>query len=54
MEQVIEHPSESLSPPVGGKAPDFTLPDESGKLHTLSAELAGGKPLVLIFMRGEW
>lgn len=31
----------------GQKAPDFTLPDQDGNDHTLSAEL--GKPVVLFF-----
>lgn len=31
----------------GGKAPDFTLPDDEGRIHTLSDYL--GKPVVLYF-----
>jgi peroxiredoxin Q/BCP len=31
----------------GGKAPDFTLPDDEGRLHTLSDYL--GRPVVLYF-----
>jgi peroxiredoxin len=54
MEQPTEHPSEFTAPPVGGMAPDFTLPDETGKAHTLSEELEKGKPVALLFMRGEW
>lgn len=38
---------------VGDVAPDFALPDLSGKEHRLSAELARG-PVVLLFYRGLW
>jgi len=31
----------------GGQAPDFTLPDDEGRMHTLSDYL--GKPVVLYF-----
>jgi peroxiredoxin len=49
-----EHPREQTAPAVGAMAPDFALPDESGKRRTLSEELRAGKPIVLVFMRGEW
>ena len=38
---------------VGQRAPDFTLPDHSGKDVRLSALLARG-PVVLSFYRGRW
>ena len=38
---------------VGEKAPDFELPDPTGKRVKLSALLANG-PVVLNFYRGEW
>lgn len=38
---------------VGETAPDFTLPDASGKPVTL-AEYRGKKPVVLVFYRGYW
>lgn len=34
-------------------APDFTLPDQNGQKHSLSAE-RGKRPVVLIFYRGYW
>ena len=37
---------------VGAEAPGFTLPDASGKTHSLSA--FRGKPAVLVFYRGYW
>jgi len=37
--------------PVGTKAPDFTLPDESGHAVTLSA--LRGKNVVLVFYPGD-
>jgi cytochrome oxidase Cu insertion factor (SCO1/SenC/PrrC family) len=37
---------------VGQLAPDFTLPDQSGKSVTLSAER--GQKVVLVFYRGFW
>jgi cytochrome oxidase Cu insertion factor (SCO1/SenC/PrrC family) len=36
-----------------GPPPDFTLPDQDGRLHNLAAMLAEG-PLVLVFYRGYW
>ena len=38
---------------VGEIAPDFTLEDQDGRNHTLSAE-RGKRPVVLVFYRGYW
>ena len=38
---------------VGETAPDFTLTDQSGRSHSLSAE-RGKRPVVLVFYRGYW
>ena len=38
---------------VGDIAPDFTLEDQDGRKHTLSAE-RGKRPVVLVFYRGYW
>ena len=38
---------------VGDVAPDFTLTDQDGRRHTLSAE-RGKRAVVLIFYRGHW
>lgn len=47
--------SERRAAPVktGEVAPDFTLADQDGRKHTLSAE-RGRRPVVLIFYRGYW
>lgn len=37
----------------GEIAPDFTLVDQNGRNHSLSAE-RGKRPVVLIFYRGYW
>ena len=37
----------------GDVAPDFTLTDQNGRGHTLSAE-RGKRPVVLVFYRGYW
>ena len=37
----------------GSIAPDFTLTDQNGRNHTLSAE-RGKRPVVLVFYRGYW
>jgi cytochrome oxidase Cu insertion factor (SCO1/SenC/PrrC family) len=37
----------------GDIAPDFTLADQDGRGHTLSAE-RGKRPVILIFYRGYW
>jgi len=37
----------------GEVAPDFTLVDQNGQKHSLSAE-RGKRPVVLIFYRGHW
>ena len=58
-------PGSGGAPQVGAKAPEFTLPDASGKMVSLSALLtepiaggaaAGAKPrgVALIFYRGYW
>ena len=38
---------------IGEIAPDFTLTDQNGRKHTLSAE-RGRQPVVLVFYRGYW
>ena len=38
---------------IGDIAPDFTLEDQDGPNHTLSAE-RGKQPVVLVFYRGYW
>ena len=38
---------------IGEPAPDFTLPDASGRSVSL-AELRAGGPVVLSFYRGRW
>jgi cytochrome oxidase Cu insertion factor (SCO1/SenC/PrrC family) len=38
---------------VGDIAPDFTLEDQDGRRHTLSAQ-RGKRPVVLVFYRGYW
>jgi len=38
---------------VGESAPDFTLEDQEGRSHTLSAE-RGKRAVVLVFYRGYW
>ena len=43
-----------LGPQVGERVPDFTLPDQHGREHTL-ASLMGPKGLVLVFNRSaDW
>src|SRR5262252_1468428 len=38
---------------VGERAPDFTLPDASGRPVTL-ADYRGKKPVIIVFYRGYW
>ena len=40
-------------PKVGDRAPDFTLPDATGRPVSLESLLAKG-PVVLSFYRGRW
>lgn len=49
-------PASPTAPAVGAKAPDFTLPDTSGKPVALAQLLAapGAKGVILIFYRGYW
>ena len=42
-----------VSVKTGDVAPDFTLPDQDGRSHNLSAE-RGRRPVVLVFYRGYW
>jgi len=37
--------------PIGAKAPDFSLPDESGRMIALKAQR--GKSVVLVFYPGD-
>ena len=49
-------PTGANVPAVGAKAPDFTLPDASGKPVALAQLLAepGSKGVLLVFYRGYW
>ena len=52
-------PPSTGAPAVGQKAPDFTLPDQHGKMVSLSGLLKSNetpklKGIVLIFYRGYW
>jgi cytochrome oxidase Cu insertion factor (SCO1/SenC/PrrC family) len=38
---------------VGEPAPDFSLEDQDGRRHSLSAQ-RGKQPVVLVFYRGYW
>ena len=41
-------------PGIGEKVPDFTLPDQSGKQHSMQ-QLMGPKGLMLVFVRSaDW
>src|SRR5437660_808444 len=46
-------PLSAQAPRVGERAPDFTLPDQSGKSVAL-ADLLSPNGAVLIFYRGHW
>lgn len=44
----------TLGPQIGEKVPDFDLPDQHGRTHTLSS-LMGPRGLVLVFNRSaDW
>ena len=52
-------PPSTGAPAVGQKAPDFTLPDQHGKMVSLSGLLKSNETpklqgIVLIFYRGYW
>ena len=51
---VRQMPVSAGAPRVGEKAPEFTLPDQNGKLVALPDLLSGGRGAVLIFYRGHW
>jgi peroxiredoxin len=44
---------EGHTPQAGEIAPEFTLPDSTGTLRTLT-QLVSERPRVLIFYRGQW
>lgn len=41
------------TPAAGESAPEFELPDSTGRVRRLS-ELISDAPLVLLFYRGDW
>lgn len=47
-------PAAANAPTVGKPAPDFTLPDSSGKPVTLSSVYKADQWVLLIFYRGYW
>jgi hypothetical protein len=53
---VKQVPASLGAPQVGQKAPDFTLPDQNGKLVSLSELISENntRAVLLIFYRGHW
>jgi hypothetical protein len=54
--QAVEAQNDGLrtGPEIGEKVPDFTLPDQSGRLRSVS-DLAGPDGLLLVFSRSaDW
>ena len=47
-------PVSAVTPSIGQKAPDFTLPDQNGQPMALSKLLEGSNGVLLIFYRGYW
>jgi hypothetical protein len=47
-------PASTGAPKVGQHAPDFSLPDQTGKLITLADLTSAGHGAILIFYRGHW
>ncbi len=45
--------SESKTPRAGEIAPDFSLPDSTGAIVTLT-ELTADAPCAIVFYRGHW
>ena len=41
-------------PAVGSQAPDFTLPDHTGRQVSLKQVVASGRHAILVWYRGEW
>lgn len=54
MTELESHPRADQALQIGAVASNFELPDERGQMHSLAQGLGAGKPVVLIFMRGEW
>lgn len=52
-EQTVQGEVRGKTVSTGDVAPDFTLADQDGRKHTLSAE-RGKRPVVLVFYRGFW
>jgi peroxiredoxin len=48
-----ERKETSMTPDVGGEAPDFELCDSTEVAHSL-ASLVTSRPRVLLFYRGHW
>jgi hypothetical protein len=47
-------PASTGAPKVGQQAPDFSLPDQNGKLVALADLTSMGHGAILIFYRGHW
>ena len=41
-------------PPIGSRMPNFNLPDQDGKAHTLKSLLGPKGAVILIFRSADW
>jgi peroxiredoxin len=52
---IVAQPTEQpTGPAIGEVFPDFTLPDQHGRLVNLTAHRAGGVALVVVFRSASW
>jgi hypothetical protein len=43
-----------FGPPVGSRMPNFNLPDQDGKAHTLKSLLGPQGAVILVFRSADW
>lgn len=43
-----------LGPQVGERVPDFSLPDQDGRVRTLSSVLGSGGAMLVFFRSADW
>lgn len=50
----VSLPARDYGPPLGSRMPQFNLPDQDGKMHSLNSLIAGKGALILVYRSADW
>lgn len=51
---IVNLQARDYGPPIGSRMPNFNLPDQDGKAHTLKSVLGPKGAVILVFRSADW